>query len=125
MNLRLWREGLPSGPGAAVSSVTTALDASGSYWAAVEGNGTLDVQAKASHWLSARQSGTVFAAENVPLDWSLGLNGDVDGDNSVSLLDLGAVLTSFETSVPMADLDGNWTVGLNDLGIVVEEWPVR
>jgi len=55
-------------------------------------------------------------------------NGDVDGDNEVSLLDFAALVGAFGTSRgsigwdPNADLDGDGEVTLYDFGILVSNF---
>lgn len=85
--------------------------------------GWYDVRVKSSHWLSARLTG-VFLPSTGGAAVSL-MNGDIDGDNEVTLHDFGLLVRAFGT-VPgdalwdaNADLDGDGEVTLFDFGIVV------
>lgn len=57
------------------------------------------------------------------LSFSL-LNGDINGDNTVSLADFGQLKLAYGSVAgnsnwnPNADLDGNGSVGLSDFGIL-------
>ena len=88
--------------------------------------GWYDVRVKSAHWLSTRLRG-VF----LPSMGRAGVrlrNGDVDGDNEVSLLDFAALVGAFGTSRgsigwdPNADLDGDGEVTLSDFGILVSNF---
>lgn len=88
--------------------------------------GTLDVAAKASHWLrQARRNISIVG--NTTVHFSL-VNGDVDGDNEVSLLDLGELMSAFGSVPgeagwnPNADLDGDEEVSLTDFSILVRNF---
>ncbi|MCS6829753.1 MAG: Ig-like domain repeat protein, partial [bacterium] len=88
--------------------------------------GTFDVAAKASHWLR-QVRGSISITGNVTVNFSL-VNGDVDGDNEVSLLDLGELVAAFGSVPgdaqwnPNADLDGDEEVSLLDFGILVRNF---
>ncbi|GIV15495.1 MAG: hypothetical protein KatS3mg022_0930 [Armatimonadota bacterium] len=88
--------------------------------------GTFDVSAKASHWLR-QVRGSVSIVGNTIVNFSL-INGDVDGDNEVTLFDFGALVAAFG-AVPggsnwnaNADLDGDEEVTLFDFGILVRNF---
>jgi subtilisin family serine protease len=53
---------------------------------------------------------------------SLSKPGDVDGDGVVDGLDLGLLLSAWETADAAADLDGNGQVNGADLGILLADW---
>lgn len=84
--------------------------------------GTYDIALKASHWLTS-----IVPNVSIPdgVASTVLRNGDVDGDDEVSLLDLGALLPAFGTVPgdsgwnPNADLDGDGEVNLLDFGILV------
>ncbi len=89
--------------------------------------GAFDLSVKVSHWL--RRTIAVDTSEgNVSnLDISL-TNGDVDGDNEVTLFDFGALVSAFG-SMPGdanwnadADLDGDEEVTLFDFGVLVRNF---
>jgi parallel beta-helix repeat protein len=53
--------------------------------------------------------------------------GDINGDNSVSILDLSILLSNFgkttaQASNPASDLDGNGTIGIIDLSILLSNF---
>ncbi|HTQ11465.1 MAG TPA: dockerin type I domain-containing protein, partial [Fimbriimonadaceae bacterium] len=82
------------------------------------------VAAKAGHWLRRRLSNVAITGSGASgLSLSL-VNGDVNGDNSVSLADFGQLKLAYGSNAsssnwnPNADLDGNGSVGLSDFGIL-------
>ncbi|MCS7311080.1 MAG: dockerin type I domain-containing protein, partial [Armatimonadetes bacterium] len=85
-----------------------------------------DVALKASHWLREVIAGVNLQGE-VGLYFEL-VNGDVDGDNEVSLLDFGELVTAFGSVPgdanwnPNADLDGDEEVSLVDFSILVRNF---
>lgn len=85
--------------------------------------GWYDVRVKSSHWLSARLR-EVFLPSTGTATVSL-INGDVDGDNEVTLFDFGRLVQAFGSVRgdahwdPEADLDGDGEVTLFDFGILV------
>ncbi|MGC8783056.1 MAG: lectin-like domain-containing protein [Armatimonadota bacterium] len=91
--------------------------------------GTYEVSFKASHWLRVNLTGvTLGLAEEVTgQDVSL-TNGDIDGDNEVTLFDFGGLVAAFGSMPgdsnwnPDADLDGDLEVTLFDFGILVRNF---
>lgn len=115
--------------GAAVRTEQVSLDANGEYTLSDVPAGTYDVAFKASHWLRTVVRNVVVtgAADVTGVDVTL-LNGDIDGDNEISLLDFGALVAAFG-SVPgegnwsaAADLNGDEEVNLLDFGILVRNF---
>ena len=49
-------------------------------------------------------------------------DGDVDGDNTVGVNDLLAVIAAWGTSDAAADVDGDGNVGVNDLLALIAAW---
>ncbi len=94
------------------------LDSQGNYQYATTNAGTFDVVAKADCWLSSKITGVVLDLSTKTLDWDLPINGDVDENNAVDLLDLNSIMVNFGETGSMADLDGDGTVGLPDLNLV-------
>ena len=99
------------------------LDEGGRYSFQTLLRGTFDLSAKAPHWL--RQTvANVSIAGDVTVDFTLS-NGDIDGDNEVTLFDFGALVAAFGSVPgdsnwnPNADLDGDEEVTLFDFGILV------
>ncbi len=88
--------------------------------------GVYEVSLKGSHWLRKTLPGVRFPL-TAPLRLSL-TNGDIDGDNEVSLLDFGALVTAFGSVPgdpnwnPNADLDGDEEVTLFDFGILIKNF---
>jgi hypothetical protein len=105
---------------------TLTLDENGSFRLETSLRGAYDVSLKASHWLRRTLSG-VNLSGRVRLTASL-TNGDVDGDNEVTLLDFGQMVAAFGSVSgdsnwnPEADLDGDEEVSLFDFGILVRNF---
>lgn len=89
-------------------------------------NGVYDFSVKGEHWLR-RTLADVALNSTVHLNLSL-QNGDVDGDNEVSLFDFGMLVAAFGSTAedgpwnPSADLDGDEEVSLFDLGVLVRNF---
>ncbi|GIV15994.1 MAG: hypothetical protein KatS3mg022_1429 [Armatimonadota bacterium] len=114
--------------GHAVRIETIYTDGSGDYSIPNVQAGTYDVAFKASHWLRVVVSGVVVSSADVTgVDVSL-TNGDIDGDNEVTLFDFGALVAAFGSVPgdsnwnPDADLDGDEEVTLFDFGILVRNF---
>lgn len=111
--------------GVAVRTETLFTDSAGNYVIPNVASGTYDVAFKASHWLRAVVPNvTVANADVTGVDVSL-TNGDIDGDNEVTLFDFGELVAAFgalpgdDNWNPNADLDGDAEVTLFDFGILV------
>jgi hypothetical protein len=96
------------------------LSATGAYSFKTTATGTFDIAAKAMHWLRKRADNVSVAGAGVSnLNFSL-KNGDVDGDNSVTIFDYITISDAFETIWggdrwnAMADLDHDDTVTIFD-----------
>jgi|GEM_PF-1040107 len=108
-----------------IDTESAALDASGGFTLSTTAPaGNYDVYVKASHWLRRKSvnqvlTGTVLSG----LTFSL-VNGDINGDNTISLADFGRLKQAYGSTPndsnwnPNADLDGNGSVGLSDFGIL-------
>ncbi|MCS6830938.1 MAG: Ig-like domain repeat protein, partial [bacterium] len=108
-------------------NLSASLDSSGrfSVETSLAGNGSVAV--KVTHWLRQRVSANLSG--EVSLSWRL-INGDVDGDNEVTLFDFGRLVMAFG-SVPgdahwnaNADLDGDREVTLFDFGVLVSNFGI-
>jgi len=104
------------------------LSPSGEYVLTNLGVGTYDLVFSASHWLRKLVSHVVVAGSDVSgVDASL-INGDIDGDNEVTLFDFGQLVVAFGSVPgddrwnPNADLDGDEDVSLYDFGILVRNF---
>ncbi len=99
------------------TSVITPL-ADGSYVLTSATTGPVQVVAKASHWLSKIRN-VLVAGSDTDIDFSL-INGDTDGDNSVTIFDYIDLSNSFDLSLgdggynAEADLDGDDSVTIFD-----------
>ncbi len=88
--------------------------------------GWYDIRVKSSHWLSTRLR-DIFLPTTGAVSVSL-VNGDIDGDNEVTLYDFAALVQAFGSSSgdpnwnPNADLDGDGEVTLYDFGILVSSF---
>jgi len=114
-----------AGTSTLVDTKTTTLDSGGNFTATSQAPvGNYDVYVKAPHWLRKKVTNKTFGASGVSgLSFSL-INGDINGDNTISLADFGQLKAAYG-SVPgnsnwnaNADLDGNGSVGLSDFGIL-------
>jgi probable HAF family extracellular repeat protein len=104
------------------------LDAQGGYKLRKVAPGTYDIAFKASHWLRVVVPGvTIVNADVTGVDVSL-TNGDIDGDNEVTLFDFGELVAAFGSMTdddnwnPNADLDGDEEVTLFDFGILLRNF---
>ena len=87
--------------------------------------GTYDIALKASHWLTTIVPGVTIpgGTANATLR-----NGDIDGDNEVTLFDFGNLVAAFGSGPgdsnwnPDADLDGDLEVTLFDFGVLVRNF---
>lgn len=111
--------------GSVVRTTTVNLDTDGNYTIPAVLPGTYDLAFKASHWLRTVVSGVTVAEGDVAgVNVSL-TNGDIDGDNEVTLFDFGALVQAFGSMPgdsnwnPDADLDGDLEVTLFDFGVLV------
>ncbi len=88
--------------------------------------GVYDVSLKGSHWLRQTLRNVRFPL-TAPLRFELA-NGDIDGDNEVTLFDFGQLVAAFGSMPgdpnwnPNADLDGDQEVTLFDFGILVRNF---
>ncbi len=109
-----------AGTSTVVASTTASLDGSGNFtWNPELVDGIYDVAVKGAHWLRRRINGVALAATgSVSQNFSL-VNGDVDGDNSVTIFDYIDLSNDFdkaanEAANPGSDLDGDGTVTIFD-----------
>lgn len=63
-----------------------------------------------------------FAAYGGPTGMSTGIQGDINGDGQVSVLDLSIMLTNYNTSNAAADLNKDGTVNILDLSILLSNY---
>ncbi len=117
-----------NGNGVVVWQGELPLSVDGEFEVAYEANvpaGVYDVAIRGTHWLQRVVAG-VSLPEGV-VDVTL-FNGDIDGDNEVTLFDFGALVRAFgsvpgdERWNPSADLDGDGEVTLFDFGILVRNF---
>jgi uncharacterized membrane protein len=107
---------------------TIFTDRNGNYSLWLE-PGAYEVSFKASHWLRVNLTGvTLDVAEELTGQNVTLTNGDIDGDNEVTLFDFGELVAAFgsmpgdENWNPNADLDGDEEVTLFDFGILVQNF---
>lgn len=85
--------------------------------------GIYDVSVKGSHWLRKTLRGILITDQGMQWQTSL-LNGDVDGDNDVTIGDFGQLSAAFGTMEgqagfdPDADLDGDREVTIGDYAVL-------
>lgn len=112
--------------GNVISTLTLSLDPSGNYAFAIY-PGTYDIAFKASHWLRTVVPNVSVSGSSVTVNVSL-TNGDIDGDNEVTLFDFGALVAAFGSEPgddnwnADADLDGDAEVTLFDFGVLVRNF---
>ncbi|MBS1705607.1 MAG: hypothetical protein JST40_07010 [Armatimonadetes bacterium] len=109
--------------GALVQSTTATLGSTGGYSFALDPNlvhQSLTITVKASHWLAkAVTSSPIDLVGKSGVNYSL-INGDVDGDNSITIFDYSALSAAFDSSVgdgnynAEADLDGDGSITIFD-----------
>jgi len=107
---------------------TIFTDRNGNYSLWLE-PGTYEVSFKASHWLRVSLTGvTLGPADEVTGQDATLTNGDIDGDNEVTLFDFGELVAAFGSRTgdsnwnPDADLDGDAEVTLFDFGVLVQNF---
>jgi len=117
-----------SGSTVPIRTVSLTLDNQGRYVIDEVVPGTYDVAFKASHWLRTVVRGVqVVNADVGGVNVAL-TNGDIDGDNEVTLFDFGQLVTAFGSMPgdsnwnPEADLDGDEEVTLFDFGVLVQNF---
>jgi hypothetical protein len=102
------------------------LDSNGRLQVTTPLRGVYDISLKGEHWLR-RTLSSINLNGTVQIETSL-RNGDVDGDNEVSLFDFGMLVAAFGSFPedsrwnPNADLDGDEEVSLFDFGILVRNF---
>jgi hypothetical protein len=114
-------------PGTSIplDSQAAVLDASGNFsFTTTVAKGTYDIAVKTSHWLRQVLANRVVGTFGIgALSYSL-VNGDVNGDNAVTLGDFAQLRSSFGSGPgdgnwnPNADLNGDGAVTLGDFAIL-------
>lgn len=115
----------PVGSTTPIDTQLVTLDATGYFIVSTSvPQGRYDLSVKSSHWLRQVLHDQPIGPFGMGgLNYSL-VNGDVNGDNVVSLGDLGALRAAYSSVPgdanwnPNADLNGNGSVSLSDLGIL-------
>ncbi len=115
-----------------VQSLTVFLDSSGGFRVRASVTpGTYDLAFKGSTWLRKVLRNVPIAANGASgLSFSL-LNGDVNGDNTINLVDLNRISAAWRSQPgssnwdPQADLNGDLRVNLLDRNIVAKNWRLR
>ncbi len=108
-------------------AVDVAIGEGGAFRFTAPRRGAFDVSLKWRHWLRRTVSVDTSAGNVTDLNIEL-LNGDIDGDNEVTLFDFGALVAAFGSMPgdsnwnPDADLDGDEEVTLFDFGILVKNF---
>ncbi len=110
--------------GVTVNTFTTTLNASGGYSVNIPSGvtGNLEVVIKSSHWL-AKSAGVKSFNSSATATVTL-INGDVDGDNSVTIFDYIDLSSNFDvvgTNVP-GDLDEDGQVTIFDYIILSDSF---
>ncbi len=109
-------------------TVILSLDGQGNYGVSDVEPGSYDLAFKGSHWLRGIVRQVRVQDADVPGADIILTNGDVDGDNEVTLFDFGALVAAFGSMPgdsnwnPEADLDGDAEVTLFDFGVLVRNF---
>jgi hypothetical protein len=88
------------------------------------------VSVKDSHWLRRSYAHYIGSSATPTLDFAL-INGDIDGDNIISILDYIELSTAYESSTgdpnwnPNADLDRDGTVSILDYIILSSNYDLE
>lgn len=111
--------------GATTERVRVLLAADGAFETRLASSGPVTVYAKGPHWLRRNLGSVTLSASGTP---TLGprtlVNGDVDGDNAVTVFDYDALSAAFDAGPsdahwnPNADLDGDDRVTVFDYDIL-------
>lgn len=98
------------------------LDADGNYSTPICMNGSFRASIQFSHWLKQAKDASVND-DGAEVNFSL-INGDIDQDNEINLVDFGRLSTAFGSAQghpnwnPDADLDGDAEVTLVDYSVI-------
>lgn len=104
--------------GSLVQTISNVLVApNGNYAVTVNRSGEVQLRFVSPGFLARRTGNLTLGFTTVGVNPSL-INGDVDGDNEVTLVDFGMLAANFATEGPVGDLDGDGEVNLFDYGIV-------
>lgn len=114
--------------GQTVESYTVNLNANKEFSVKTKLDGTYDVCLKASHWLKKKLSSITITASGVTgLSLSL-VNGDINKDNSINLLDWNALSAAWRSTPSSAnwnanaDLNGDNVVNILDFNVLSKNW---
>lgn len=113
--------------GSLVRADTVYTDANANYVLSDVSAGSYQLAFKASHWLRVAVPVILVDADVGGVNVAL-TNGDVDGDNEVTLFDFGQMVAAFGAMPgdshwnPEADVDGDGEVTLFDFGILVRSF---
>ncbi|MFA5865890.1 MAG: dockerin type I domain-containing protein [Phycisphaerae bacterium] len=115
----------------ALETHTVHLTSVGSYVFNTSLTGMYDLTAKASHWLRQKQSDIELSVgADVTVDFLGLVNGDCDGDNEITSIDLSIILSAMDIMVgdpqfdKRADLDADTQVTSTDLSILLTNMTV-
>lgn len=109
--------------GNVVESHDVTLGGNGAYTFATNLTGNYRISCKASHWLSQISDVVNITPDGIDVNFTQ-INGDVDGDNEVSLVDFGILSAKFGLSIEdenyleSADLNGDLETNLIDYSIL-------
>lgn len=107
-----------------VEQVTTTLSSTSNFSFTTYRTGTFHLTAKGTHFLRARRVNVNFTGSSVVGQNFTLVNGDVDGDNAITVFDYDRLSASFDLSIGQAgfdadaDLDGDGTVTVFDYDIL-------
>ncbi len=110
-----------------VETQVVTLDGSGNYTFYTNVTGNRDITAKSSHWLRKKIGSKNLTGTLTGVNFTL-TNGDVDGDNSVTVFDYSRLSDSFDKSTgdagfdAEADLDGDGSVTVFDYSIMSDNF---
>jgi hypothetical protein len=104
---------------AVVNTTSVTLGANGEFSVTVPASGVFNVSTKTRAWLRRSAIADARTADASALTINL-INGDIDGDDSISILDYISLSAAFGTELgspgwdPLNDLDGDDLVSILD-----------
>ena len=105
----------------------TNLDAASAYLIGTTISGASTISAKASHWLSQTSPANLSSGNSSVFNFSL-INGDIDGDNWISISDynewvgLYGLESDHPDFDPSCDIDGDGWISIFDYNILIDNY---
>jgi hypothetical protein len=116
------------GTSTVVESYTVSLTSGGGFSLLTTQVGTFDIAVKGSHWLRKVLRNVVITASGASGQSPALVNGDINGDNSIDLLDFNKLSLAWRSNKtspnwnPEADLNGDGNVDILDWNVLSKNW---